>query len=115
VPEHRAGQFSFAAFNRDYLQRHEGCSMLVLDTADARADIETWRAAGLQTYAPFDFSRAAKMADGRDITVSFSLAFVSHPAPHTPLVDGLVRLPASHSALFQTAALSAACQRRDAD
>jgi hypothetical protein len=80
VPEHRAGQFSFAAFNRDYLKRHEGCSMLVLDTADARADIEAWRAAGLQTYAPFDFSRGAKMADGEDITVSFSLAFVSHPA-----------------------------------
>ena len=80
VPEHRAGHFSFAAFNRDYLKRHEGFAMLVLDTADARADSEAWRAAGLQTYAPFDFSRAATMADGREITVSFSLAFVSHPA-----------------------------------
>jgi hypothetical protein len=54
--------------------------MLVLDTEDARADIAAWRAAGLQTYAPIDFSRAAKMADGREITVRFSLAFVSHPA-----------------------------------
>jgi len=80
VSEHRAGHFSFAAFNRDYLKRHEGFSMLVLDTVDARADIAAWRAAGLQTYEPFDFSRAAKMADGREITVSFSLAFVSHPA-----------------------------------
>jgi hypothetical protein len=80
VPEHRAGHFSFAAFNRNYLARHAGFSMLVLDTADARADIEAWRAAGLHTYEPFDFSRTAKMADGQDITVSFSLAFVSHPA-----------------------------------
>ena len=24
VPEHSAGHFSFAAFNRDYLARHEG-------------------------------------------------------------------------------------------
>jgi Glyoxalase-like domain len=80
VPEHRAGHFSFAAFNRDYLARHEGFSMLALDTADARADIAAWRAAGLQTYEPFDFSRTAKMADGQEITVSFSLAFVSHPA-----------------------------------
>jgi len=80
VSEHRAGHFSFAAFNRDYLKRHEGFSMLVLDTVDARADIAAWRAAGLQTYEPFDFSRAAKMADGREITVSFLLAFVSHPA-----------------------------------
>jgi glyoxalase-like protein len=80
VPEHRIGQFSFAAFNRDYLARHEGFSMLVLDTADARADIAAWRAAGLQTYEPFDFSRTAKMPDGQEITVGFSLAFVSHPA-----------------------------------
>jgi len=80
VPEHGAGQFSFAAFNRDYLERHEGFAMLVLDTEDARADIAAWRAAGLQTYAPFDFSRAAKMADGQEVTVGFALAFVSHPA-----------------------------------
>jgi hypothetical protein len=79
VPEHRAGIFSFAAFNRDYLARHEGFSMLVLDTSDARADIQAWRAAGLQTYEPFDFSRMAKMPDGTDVKVGFSLAFVSHP------------------------------------
>ena len=54
--------------------------MLVLDSADARADIAAWRAAGLQTYEPFDFSRTAKLADGREIVVRFSLAFVSHPA-----------------------------------
>jgi Glyoxalase-like domain len=80
VPEHRAGHFSFAAFNRDYLARREGFSMLVLDTPVARADIKAWRAAGLQTYEPFDFSRTAKMPDGQEITVGFSLAFVSHPA-----------------------------------
>jgi Glyoxalase-like domain len=80
VPEHRPAHFSFAAFNRDYLARHDGFSMLVLDTPDARSDIEAWRAAGLQTYEPFDFSRTAKMANGQEITVSFSLAFVSHPA-----------------------------------
>ncbi len=80
VPEHRAGHFSFAAFNRDYLARHQGFSMLVLDTPDARADVKTWRAAGLQTYEPFDFSRTAKMPGGEEITVGFSLAFVSHPA-----------------------------------
>lgn len=80
VPEHSAGHFSFAAFNRDYLARHEGFSMMVLDTSDARADLERWRAAGLQTYAPYDFSRMAKMPDGADVTVGFSLAFVSHPS-----------------------------------
>lgn len=80
VTEHRAGHFSFGAFNRDYLARHDGFSMLVLDTVDARADVKAWRAAGLQSYEPVDFSRAAKLADGRATTVRFSLAFVSHPA-----------------------------------
>jgi len=37
VPEHRTDNFSFAAFNRDYLARHEGFSMMVLDTSDARS------------------------------------------------------------------------------
>ncbi len=80
VPEHCAGHFSFAAFNRDYLARHQGFSMLVLDTPDARADIKAWGAAGLHTYEPLDFSRTAKMANGEEITVAFSLAFFSHPA-----------------------------------
>ena len=80
VPEHSTGHFSFAAFNRDYLARHEGFSMMALDTSDARADLENWRASGLQTYAPYDFSRMAKMPDGADVKVGFSLAFVSHPS-----------------------------------
>src|SRR6266436_5774509 len=78
--EHSPGHFSFGAFNRDYLARHEGFSMLVLDTTDARADILSWREAGLQVYEPFDFSRMAPMHDGEKVNLSFSLAFVSHPA-----------------------------------
>ncbi len=79
VVEHTEREFSFSAFNRDFLRRHEGLSMLVFDTSDAHADIETWRKAGLQTYAPFDFSRLARMPDGEELRVGFSLAFVSHP------------------------------------
>jgi len=80
VPEHSPGHFSFGAFNRDYLARHEGFSMLVLDTPDARADILSWRAAGLRAYEPFDFSKMATTHDGENVKLSFSLAFVSHPA-----------------------------------
>ena len=80
VPEHSPGHFSFGAFNRDYLARHEGFSMLVLDTPDARADIVSWRAAGLRAYEPFDFSKMASTHDGENVNLSFSLAFVSHPA-----------------------------------
>jgi hypothetical protein len=78
--EHDEGQFSFSAFNRDFLARHEGFSMLVLGTRDAAADIAAWHEAGLQTYAPFEFSRLAKMPSGDEVRVGFSLAFVSTPA-----------------------------------
>ncbi|MBL8584946.1 MAG: VOC family protein [Rhizobiaceae bacterium] len=79
VVEHRQGAFSFSAFNRDYLARHEGFSMLVLGTQDARADIDAWSLAGLTTYAPFDFSREASLPDGDKVTVGFTLAFTSTP------------------------------------
>ena len=79
VPEHGANSFSFAAFNRDYVARHEGFAMLVFDTPDARADIAAWQRAGLKTYEPFDFQRAAKLPNGEEITVGFSLAFTRAP------------------------------------
>jgi catechol 2,3-dioxygenase-like lactoylglutathione lyase family enzyme len=79
IPPHRAGHFSFAAFNRDYLAGGEGFSMLVLDSHDARADNQAFRAAGLVTYEPFDFSRTARLPSGEDAKVGFSLAFASHP------------------------------------
>lgn len=80
IVEHQPGKFSFSAFNRDYLARHEGFSMLVLDTRDARADIAGWSVAGLRTYEPFEFSRMAKMPDGADVRLGFALAYVSNPA-----------------------------------
>lgn len=75
VPAHGANSFSFAAFNRDYVARHEGFAMLVFDTTDARADSAAWQKAGLKTFEPFDFQRAAKLPHGEEITVGFSLAF----------------------------------------
>jgi hypothetical protein len=74
-----AGRFSFAAFNRDFLAEREGMSMLVLDSIDARADVAAFRAAGLQTYEPFYFSRQARLPDGSEATVGFSLAFTTDP------------------------------------
>lgn len=80
VTEHTDRAFSFAAFNRDYLARHEGFAMMVLGTEHAEADIAEWARAGLRTYDPFEFSRMARMANGDDVRVGFSLAFVSNPA-----------------------------------
>jgi hypothetical protein len=80
IVEHDRDRFSFSAFNRDYLARHEGFSMLVMGSDDASADNAAWRAAGLPTYSPFDFKRQARLPDGEEITVGFSLAFTSTPA-----------------------------------
>lgn len=79
VPDHAGDAFSFAAFNRDFLARHEGFSMLVLDTQDAQLDRARWAQADLRTYAPFEFSRMAKKANGEEVRVGFALAFTSHP------------------------------------
>jgi Glyoxalase-like domain len=80
VIEHTATGFSFSAFNRDFLARHEGFSMMVLGTENAHADIDRWKAAGLRTYDPFEFSRPAKLVNGDEVKVGFSLAFVSNSA-----------------------------------
>jgi hypothetical protein len=77
IAEHEPDHFSFAAFNRDFLKSGEGFSMLVLDSDDASRDVADFRERGLITYEPFDFSRRAKLPSGEQVTVAFSLAFVS--------------------------------------
>ncbi len=84
LADHRFDQdppeFSFGAFNRGFLKRGQGLSMLVLKSDDARADIAAFRAAGLKTYAPFDFGRKARLPDGSEVEVAFSLGFVTDPS-----------------------------------
>jgi len=53
--------------------------MLVFAGDDARADIRSFLAAGLPTFAPFNFERPAVLPDGGVATVAFSLAFVQPP------------------------------------
>ena len=80
APHELPGRFSFGAFNAGFLQRcGEGASMLVFAGSDARADVAAFRAAGLDTYEPLDFSRDAMQPDGTLARVGFSLAFVTHP------------------------------------
>ena len=71
--------FSFGAFNRDFLARYEGISMLVLDSLDAAADRKQFHDAGLTTYAPFSFERIARQPDGAELKVAFDLTFTTHP------------------------------------
>jgi catechol 2,3-dioxygenase-like lactoylglutathione lyase family enzyme len=71
--------FNFGAHNKAAVAKREGMSMLVFASDDARADIAAFEAAGVPTYAPFDFERQAHLPDGQEVTVSFSLAFATSP------------------------------------
>ncbi|UUX51501.1 VOC family protein [Nisaea acidiphila] len=71
--------FGFGAHNKEMRRFGEGMTMLVFAGDDGRADIERFSAAGLQTYAPFDFERKSKLPDGTEVTVAFTLAFVTSP------------------------------------
>jgi catechol 2,3-dioxygenase-like lactoylglutathione lyase family enzyme len=83
IPEAKRGQFSFGAFNRDFLRRREGFSMLALDSWNCKVDVERFRAGGIPAYGPFEFSREATLPTGSTKTVSFSLAFSTmRGAPH---------------------------------
>jgi hypothetical protein len=53
--------------------------MLVLASTDARADLAALAAAGAETYAPMDFERKARLPDGQEATVGFSLGFLTDP------------------------------------
>ena len=71
--------FNFGAFNQKFLTQREGMSMLVFESADAEADREEFMARGLPPYDKFYFERKAKLPDGNQVPVAFSLAFASDP------------------------------------
>jgi hypothetical protein len=68
---------SFGAFTRDFLARHEGLSMLVLEGKGATADAQAFRAAGIGDFEVFDFEREGERPDGSAVKVAFSLAFAA--------------------------------------
>jgi hypothetical protein len=78
LPTVQPGEFNFADFGARFLRRRQGLSMLVFPSNDARQDQRSFAARGLDTYAPLDFSGGATLPDGSEVTVSFSLAFVTH-------------------------------------
>lgn len=72
-------RFSFGAHNRGFTARRNGISMLVFGGSDSRVDVAAFRAAGIETYEPFDFERQATLPDGSSATVAFSLVFATSP------------------------------------
>jgi hypothetical protein len=79
IAPHAARYFSFGAFNRDFLARQWGLSMLVLEGHDSAAEAETFRAAGIGDFELFHFERDAKRPDGTPTKVAFSLVFARDP------------------------------------
>lgn len=77
IPPHAPRHFSFGAFVRDALAREPGLSMLVLKSADARADAADFTRLGIGDFEPFDFARKGKRPDGSETEVAFSLAFAA--------------------------------------
>ena len=67
----------FAAYNRDFIARHEGFSLLILESTDAAADEKAFRATGVASSDVMRFEREAKRPDGSAVKVGFSLAFAS--------------------------------------
>ncbi len=65
----------FAAYNRDFAGRHEGLSMLILESGDANADVAAFGAAKVAGSELMRFEREAKRPDGSEVKVGFSLAF----------------------------------------
>lgn len=72
--------FSFGEHNRRAVAQGDGLSTLVFAGDDARADIARFQAAGVPTFAPFEFERLGKLPDGSEVTLGFSLAFTQSPA-----------------------------------
>lgn len=65
----------FAAYNRDFIARGQGLSMLILESQDARADEAAFRADNILVCPAMSFEREAKRPDGTPVKVGFSLAF----------------------------------------
>jgi catechol 2,3-dioxygenase-like lactoylglutathione lyase family enzyme len=65
----------FAAYNRDFAAKHDGLSMLILESATAVFDAAEFAAAGVAVSSAMHFEREGKRPDGSPVKVGFSLAF----------------------------------------
>jgi hypothetical protein len=65
----------FGSFNRSFLERQEGLSFLMLESADAAIDAMAFRAAKIAASDALHFEREGSQPDGSRVKVGFSLAF----------------------------------------
>jgi hypothetical protein len=79
ILEPTASFFSFAAFNRDFLEKQEGLSMLALKSRDPNLDMAAFASRGLPVYDPVRFERIARGPDGSERAVAFTMTFTGDP------------------------------------
>ncbi len=85
VPEAGPGEYSFGAYNRDYLKTGDGMSMLALTSDGWEVDRARFERAGFKLPAPFAFGRKARQPDGSEVKLDFRLTFLTDPAlPRAP-------------------------------
>jgi catechol 2,3-dioxygenase-like lactoylglutathione lyase family enzyme len=70
----------FGAYNRDFLARGEGLSLLILQSGDAAADAAAFRTAGIAASEVMRFEREGRRPDGSPVKLGFSLAFAADQA-----------------------------------
>lgn len=73
IAPHKPRCFSFGAFNRDFLTKDEGLSMLVLE--GRQGDAEYFDLRGIGCFDPYYFERDGKRPNGDAVKVAFTLAF----------------------------------------
>ncbi len=90
---HAPRYFSFGAFNRDFLARGEGLSMLALEGRGA-FDADEFCRRGIGDFELFEFEREGKRPDGSAVKLAFALAFAADPlAPRTGFFTSQHRHP----------------------
>jgi hypothetical protein len=65
----------FGDFNKRFLEKGEGFSLLILESTDASADARAFEAAKIAASEALRFERDGKKPDGSPVKVAFSLAF----------------------------------------
>jgi Glyoxalase-like domain len=75
IMPHGARSFSFGAYNRDFLARREGFSMLILNSSNAVDDARSFESTGIGSSGVFNFARQGTKPDGTPVKLAFSLAF----------------------------------------
>ncbi|HET9716389.1 MAG TPA: VOC family protein [Pseudolabrys sp.] len=70
----------FGAYNRDFLDRREGLSVMVVESTDVQADETEFLAAGILALPTITFEREGRRPDGTAVKVAFSLIFAQNKA-----------------------------------